>query len=288
MVEGGESFTIKRPRRRSDRFPVPIQFQVLEADHLDQGKNGEYPGGAGQVRYGIEYDATGRRIAYWFFRITPATKTRSPGGRFIVSGSKRSASFTCSNASAPNRGAFHGEPRRFGRFGTSTIGKPPNWFGRRPKLAWSGLSSARTKPNNPSRRRSKTPTGTRSNNSNRAWDAYARGGKDIKFNTPGTTAGVYEWHSVMLHIIAAGWRIPYELLTGDLKQVNFSSSRVGLQEFRRMIEALQWQMLIPYALPTDLGRLLRSGLHRRQNSPTVDPGRMVPAALLNRSTRFRM
>jgi len=75
--------------------------------------------------------------------------------------------------------------------------------------------------------------------------AYARGGKDIKFNQPAATAGVYEWHRVQLHIIAAGWRVPYELMTGDLSQVNFSSSRVGLNEFRRMVEAMQWQMIIP-------------------------------------------
>ncbi len=75
--------------------------------------------------------------------------------------------------------------------------------------------------------------------------AYARGGKDIKFNQPASTAGVYEWHRVQLHIIAAGWRVPYELMTGDLSQVNFSSSRVGLNEFRRMVEAMQWQMIIP-------------------------------------------
>ena len=75
--------------------------------------------------------------------------------------------------------------------------------------------------------------------------AYARGGKDIKFNQPSSTAGVAEWHRVQLHIIAAGFRVPYELMTGDLSQVNFSSSRAGLNEFRRMIEAMQWQIIIP-------------------------------------------
>jgi lambda family phage portal protein len=75
--------------------------------------------------------------------------------------------------------------------------------------------------------------------------AYARGGKDIKFNQPATTAGVSEWLRAQLHIIAAGFRIPYELLTGDLSQVNYSSIRAGLVEFRRMIDALQWQVVIP-------------------------------------------
>jgi capsid protein len=39
--------------------------------------------------------------------------------------------------------------------------------------------------------------------------------------------------------------VPYELLTGDLSQVNYSSIRAGLVEFRRMIDAVQWQLFIP-------------------------------------------
>ena len=74
--------------------------------------------------------------------------------------------------------------------------------------------------------------------------AYARGGKDIKFNQPASTAGIAEWNRVQMQMIAAGFRVPYALMTGDLSQNNFSSSRVGLNEFRRMVEQLQWQMVI--------------------------------------------
>lgn len=73
----------------------------------------------------------------------------------------------------------------------------------------------------------------------------ARRGKDIRFNQPATTAGVSEWLQAQLHIIAAGFRMPYELLTGDLSRVNYSSIRAGLVEFRRMVDAVQWQLVIP-------------------------------------------
>jgi capsid protein len=43
--------------------------------------------------------------------------------------------------------------------------------------------------------------------------------------------------------LAAGVGLTYELLTGDLSQVNYSSIRAGLIEFRRRMEALQWQVL---------------------------------------------
>ncbi|MFN3577250.1 MAG: phage portal protein, partial [Tabrizicola sp.] len=75
--------------------------------------------------------------------------------------------------------------------------------------------------------------------------AYARGGKDIRFNQPSATGGYGEYKRASLHTIAAGFRVPYELLTGDLSQVNYSSIRAGLVEFRRMIDAVQWQLFIP-------------------------------------------
>ncbi len=51
--------------------------------------------------------------------------------------------------------------------------------------------------------------------------------------------------TAQLHAIAAGLGIPYELLTGDLSHVNYSSIRVGLQEFHTRIDADRWQVFIP-------------------------------------------
>jgi lambda family phage portal protein len=50
---------------------------------------------------------------------------------------------------------------------------------------------------------------------------------------------------MQLHAVAAGVGLTYELLTGDLSQVNYSSIRAGLIEFRRRMEALQWQLIVP-------------------------------------------
>jgi lambda family phage portal protein len=54
-----------------------------------------------------------------------------------------------------------------------------------------------------------------------------------------------QYKRASLHTISAGFRVPYELLTGDLSQVNYSSIRAGLVEFRRQIDAVQWQLFIP-------------------------------------------
>jgi lambda family phage portal protein len=75
--------------------------------------------------------------------------------------------------------------------------------------------------------------------------AVARGGKDIKFNSPAAALGFDAWKRSALHSNAAGWRVPYSLLSGDLSQVNYSSSKIGLEVFKRMISQVQWQVVIP-------------------------------------------
>jgi capsid protein len=44
--------------------------------------------------------------------------------------------------------------------------------------------------------------------------------------------------------VAAAMGITYEMLTGDLTQVNYSSIRAGLLEFRRRCEAIQHGVIV--------------------------------------------
>ena len=97
----------------------------------------------------------------------------------------------------------------------------------------------------------------------------ARGGKDIRFNQPSATGGYGEYKRASLHTISAGFRVPYELLTGDLSQVNYSSIRAGLVEFRRMIDAVQWQLFIPM-LCTPVWRWFTEAAWAAGQIPTPD------------------
>ena len=74
---------------------------------------------------------------------------------------------------------------------------------------------------------------------------YLEPGKDVRFAAPASAGGYAEYMRMQLHAVAAGVGLTYELLTGDLSQVNYSSIRAGLIEFRRRMEALQWQLLVP-------------------------------------------
>jgi capsid protein len=74
---------------------------------------------------------------------------------------------------------------------------------------------------------------------------YIRGGKTITFNSPNPTAFFGEYKVSQLRGIAAGWRVPYEALSGDLSEVSFSSGRMGLIDFRRFITSIQNNLLLP-------------------------------------------
>lgn len=68
--------------------------------------------------------------------------------------------------------------------------------------------------------------------------------QDVKFSTPaGIGAEVIDFAKITEREIAVGLGVPATLLTGDLSDVNYSSIRAGLVEFRRRVEALQHGVL---------------------------------------------
>lgn len=67
-------------------------------------------------------------------------------------------------------------------------------------------------------------------------------GEEITFSEPKGASGFGDFMRVTLHAVAAGMGITYEQLTGDLKEVNYSSIRAGLVEFRRRIEQFQYSI----------------------------------------------
>lgn len=72
-----------------------------------------------------------------------------------------------------------------------------------------------------------------------------KAGTDIRFSTPSLVQGYSDFKTSLLQTIAVGWGVTYELMTGDLSKVNYSSLRAGLLEFWRFVDQLQWQCVIP-------------------------------------------
>jgi lambda family phage portal protein len=73
---------------------------------------------------------------------------------------------------------------------------------------------------------------------------YLNPGEEIKFSEPAQVGDSVPFIELQLRSIAAGLGVPEYLLTGDLSNVNYSSIRAGMVEFRRRIEMLQYGTVI--------------------------------------------
>jgi lambda family phage portal protein len=240
MVEGGEVLTL---RQRGRRMRVPLQIQIKEADHLDDAKL--ETGTAGRrIVQGIEYDDEGRRVAFWILPEHPGSQTYTIAGKTeSVRVAADGVAHMFERQRMQNRGVPWAAPVM------RTLRDMDDWHvaemvRKKTEACLVGivLGGDQDTPLAPKVQRS---DGSTAEQFEPGMIAYANGAQDIKFNQPANAGGLYEWMRVQGTILSAGFRVPYALLTGDLSQTNFSSSRVGLNEFRRMIDMMQWQIVIP-------------------------------------------
>ena len=247
MVVGGEMLARRRIRRSTDGLSVPLQIQLLEPDFLDDMRHGDLLGGFNAVQ-GVEFDAIGRRAAYWMFR-------NHPGNNFTF----RTVSFR-----VPASEVVHLYEKQ------RTQSRGVSWFapvvrrirdvddydfaeGIRKKIEASTVAFVTGEDEE----LTLTPDGERK--PSRVEDAngnliekfapgliaYLRGGKDVKFNQPAAVGGYEAYKRVTAREIATGTRVPYNLLTNDGSQENFSAQRALTVDFRRFCGVVQRQIVIP-------------------------------------------
>jgi lambda family phage portal protein len=258
MVESGECLIRMRPRRGSDGLAVPLQLQVLEADHLDTLRSGE-TAGAGFIHQGIEFDRLGRRVAYWLFPVHPGEVATFRRGSLQ---SKRvPADTVCHVFERLRPGQERGVPwfapaitkmRDLDEYDDAELvrKKIEACFAAFVLDADDGETLGDVRQDE---------AGNRIEAFEPGMIEYLPAGKDVRFAAPAASGGYPEYMRMQLHAIAAGLGLTYELLTGDLSQVNYSSIRAGLIEFRRRMDALQSQVLIPCLCNPVWNRFVRVG-----------------------------
>lgn len=261
MVESGEVLLRRRPRRLEDGLPVPVQLEVLEGDFLDTLREGALADG-GRVVQGVEFDAIGRRRAYHVHRVHPREMlawAQAPGQSVRVLASEVAHAFE-----AVRPGQVRGMPwasavvlqlRDIGEFRGAEIVR------KKVEAATVGVvydedESAPAKfygeaDEDPSGESAEGPLpmcdryGRPVERATPGSFVYAPPGRRVQWNNPTAIGGYSDYLSTELRSVAVGMDVPYELLTGDLSKVNFSSARVGLNHFRAVVEALQWHVVIP-------------------------------------------
>lgn len=255
MFESGDGLVRRRRRRAEDGLPVPLQLQVLETDLIDSGKEGTLSGG-GVIIQGIEFDAIRRRRAYWMFGSHPGNAFFDPQLSIM---SKAVPAADIAHVFERQRTQVRGAP-----WGAPVIADLHDLAGyeqaelvrKRLEACMVGVMTGGDiddsvglptdgSVGDPPKPGIYNVRGQRVEKFEPGMFYNAVGGTDIKFSEPAVTASYDGYKTSMLHTVAAGFRVPHALLTGNLSGVNYSSSKVGIEAFKRTISALQWQVIIP-------------------------------------------
>lgn len=248
MVERGETLTRMRPRSVRDGLHVPMQLQIMEGDFLDHDQNNALNDG-NRIVQGVEFNAIDQRRAYWLYATHPGDPIASL--RLRTGSAPVPAGQIAHLYLIERPGQVRGVP-----WLSTVIRKLWDIDGyveaeilrKRTEACVAGIAfnpEGEEDADGISGMRFTDADGNTVERFEPGMLAYATGAKDIRFTQPAATGGFAEWMRVMDHRVAAGANLPYELLTGDLSQVNYSSIRAGLNEFHRLAETWQWQVFIP-------------------------------------------
>ena len=239
MIESGESFARLRVSPEA-HYSVPLSMELLDREQVPTDLHRDIGGGA-RIRAGIEFNSAGQRVAYRVSSFRPGDPLRSsrmdpvriPAVDFIhlfkplAAGQLRGITWL-----APVLLRLH----ELDQFEDASLVKAKvaalfTGFITDPDGTAGGLSG--------------------SNNSGVLTVGMEPGsliplppGTDIRFSTPTEHDAYAPFVKNHLRAVAAGMGLPYELLSGDLEGVTYSSIRAGLIEFRRRVEQLQHNVVV--------------------------------------------
>jgi len=239
VAEAGECLVRRRFRRPSDPLAVPIQLEVLEADHLDATRDRELTNG-GRVIQGVQYTPIGAVEGYWLYPEHPGDSTTMRPSRFVR------AADVLHVFREDRAGQVRGVP-----WGSCCILKLRDLDELddaellRRKIASCFVGFVKDGELGIDGDQSAQPTVAGGEN---PVDLLGAGtieilppGKEMTFASPPKAEGYAEHVQIQLRAVSAGYGVTYEALTGDLSGVNFTSGRMGWLEM--WAEILQFQHL---------------------------------------------
>lgn len=242
IVESGECIVRRRFRLPEDGLSIPIQIQVLEPDFLDTAKDFITLPNGGRIVQGVEFDAIGRRTAYWLFKEHPGgsnpvglpSSSRIPAdGVLHLFRSQRPGQVRAPSWFAPVLLRF----KDFDDFEDATLMKQKiaaclavitsDVDGSAPALG----SLDASKPD---------------------WDSLEPGaiinappGRTIEVVQPPTVREYADYVSTTLRGIAAGIGVTYEDLTGDYTDLPYSAARMSRLRHWARVDDWRWRLMIP-------------------------------------------
>lgn len=244
-LEGGEAFGRLRPRLLSDQLPVALQVQVLEPELCPHSHTAI----GSRIRAGIEFDAIGARVAYYFHPSRPELDD------FDATQLRRLQADSVLHVFDPLRpGQLRGYPiLTQALIALDGLGKLSDATLYRQQLANMFTGFIKRAPQTGDAETSHPLTGD-APETGPAGEQVLRfepgllqeldPGEEVVFSNPPGAPDYPNFARQALFEIASAASVPYEVLTGDMRGVNDRTMRVILNEFRRRLRAWQHQILV--------------------------------------------
>lgn len=243
MAEGGEMVVRRRWRTAADGLAVPMQLQLLEGDHIDSSREQSVGEAGGRLVQGVEHDPIGRRAAFWLFREHPGDGWSTARDSVRVPASEVLHLFR-----EDRKGQVRGVPwtapcllrlRDLAEWEDAVLlrAKLANYFVGTVKLPEPASGFAPADEANQDGALEEWKPGA---------VQYLNPGEQLEWSEPPEVGVTHsDYLRVGLLAVAAALQVPYEALTGDLRNTSFSSGRMGWLQWQRRIEAYRWRILVP-------------------------------------------
>jgi lambda family phage portal protein len=250
VARDGECLIRRRWRLPTDGLAVPLQLQVLEPDFLDAARDGMMGEAGGPIVQGVEFDAIGRRAAYWLFDRHPGSTGAFGTGAKNIGFSRRipaaeilhvfelerpgqvrgTSWFASVDVRLHELDGFEDATVVKQRIAASMAAFVTDLGDGGGPIAQGGIDSATSQPT----------------------DIIEPGaiislpiGKQVTVTNPPQASDYQSFTACSLRAIAAGIGVTYEGLTGDYSQTNYSSGRLGQLGAQADIHDWRWNVLIP-------------------------------------------
>ncbi|QEL26145.1 phage portal protein [Bosea sp. F3-2] len=242
LARDGEVLAVRYRPKASLKLTVPLQVRLLEADYLDDSKDG--PDGNFVNVQGVRYDAAGRRVGYWLFEEHPGNASRA--GR-----SAESKLIPAADVAHLYRIDRPGQTRGVPWLapGIMTLWDMKDYEEAeliRQKVA-ACFAGFETNTN-----AGQTLAGAATTKAGTPVDILEPGmihrmapGSEITFATPPQVTGYPDYIRMNLRKVASSLDVPFNEIASDDSQENFASSRRGYIVFQRVVEVWRWQAVIP-------------------------------------------
>lgn len=251
VEESGECFIRLRYRRPEDDLAVPLQLQVLPPEFVPIERNFRTRSG-NAVRAGIEFNSIGQRVAYWMYKENPGDRQTMRTGYNELH--RIPADQVLHIYETLEAGQLRGIPRLAPvllRLKSLDNYDDAVLFRQEVSNLFAGFIKKPAQEGPPA---VDPVTGERvvQDHDGTPMAALEPGsmqelmeGEDVEFSDPPDAGNTYvDFMRQQLQAAAVGAELPYELLTGDMKEISDRVLRILLNDFRRRIEQLQFSVYV--------------------------------------------